>query len=176
MGAFLEFNNAIHFYAIGFNSPYNPWRSLLPPGFVPSSSDPSSWWEVAVGIGSGQLPYVGTFTDPATSPIYSDPFVSFIGNFRASNQTSGNFTIRELTFDSADAIASLALDFTHFGENNPNWRDDGYIRINSTILIRYVPEPTVWALLVVGLALVARGRLRSSLTKRDASYLPTDRS
>ncbi len=160
MGAFLGWNNYIHFYAVGHNSVYNPWRDLLPPGFTPSPSDPSTYWEVAVGIGNGQLPHVGTFVDPATEPSYSDPWVSFTGNHRASNQTSGNFMLREITFNAAGELTSLALDFTHFGENNLDWRDDGYVRFNSDVPLSAVPEPSMYGMFAVGLAAIALTRRR----------------
>ena len=154
MGVFLEFNNTVHFYAIGHNSAYNPWRNLLPPGFKPKPTDPSSWWEVAVGVGGGSFPAVGEYIDPTGSPRFSDPFISFIGNFRASNQTSGSFNIRELEVDSGGAITAFALDFTHFGEDNPTWRDRGYVRYNST-LPAPIPEPATALLFVSGLFALA---------------------
>lgn len=166
MGAFLGFSNTIQFYAIGHNSTYNPWRAELSSDFSPEPGAPSTWWEVAFGIGSGKLPYVGEFVDPPTSPDFSDPFVSFIGNSHASNQTSGSFKILELVIDPTGEITSLAVDFTHFGENNLAWRDDGFIRINSSIPAPAVPELPTATLLLSGLffgSVISRTRATSRL-------------
>lgn len=172
MGAFLGWNNYIHFYAVGHTSVYNPWRNNLPPDFTPRPSDPATFWEVAVGMGNGQLPHVGTFIDPATEPSYLDPWVSFTGNYRASNQTSGSFTIREITFNAGGELTSLALDFTHFGENNLNWRDDGYVRFNSDVPLSAVPEPSMYAMFAVGLVATALTRRRKKAPSAASQETP----
>ena len=72
------------------------------------------------------------------------------------------FSILDLAFDSAGAVASLALDFVEFDNVAPGQWNEGQIRFNSDVPVAAVPEPSTVLLLALGLAGIALGRRRTA--------------
>ena len=80
------------------------------------------------------------------------PGLEFGSTGRLDNRASGFFEVFEATYDSQGEVLSFSVDFTHYGEENPNnW---------AIVEVRYnaIPEPGAAALVVLGLPFLLRRR------------------
>ncbi len=147
-----NFDNGWSFRIASLNSPFGP-------DFNPRSRERYNYWS---------LDLAAPFDAPLTTGFYGNtarfPFqgvgqagLTFSGNHRGNNRNSGFFNILDLSFDATGGLATFAVDFTQFGEGNPDWRIDGQLRYNSEYPVA-VPEPHAGAAL--GLGLLALGYLR----------------
>jgi hypothetical protein len=84
---------------------------------------------------------VGLYEGATRWPFQNDedPGLSFSGNHRGNNRNLGFFNILEAVYLPSGGIESLAVDFTQYGEQNPDWWINGKLRYNSDVSV--VPLP-----------------------------------
>lgn len=127
----------------------------------PSHSDPlHDHWSLALAAPSDNMLTVGLYEGATRWPFQNDedPGLSFSGNHRGNNRNLGFFNILEAVYLPSGGIESLAVDFTQYGEQNPDWWINGKLRYNSDVSV--VPLPaSVWLFMA---GLVAITRIRSS--------------
>jgi len=145
-GGELRFDNSLSFRVASLNSPFGPdWN--------PSSGDPYNYWTLDLAAPFDQVLSAGLYNNAARYPFQDDaqPGLTFSGNHRGNNRNSGFFEILEISFDDIGDVDSLAVNFTQFGETNPDRWINGHLRFNSDISLYSVPEPASIALFGLGL-------------------------
>jgi hypothetical protein len=106
---------------------------------------------------------------PSNSPLL--PGMDVSGGSRGFNQLSGWFNVLQVSYDSAQQISALAIDFAEYGENLTQSGPAlfGSLRYNSSVpLTTNVPEPSTLIQLCAGLfgLFVLRGRCGASPARR----------
>ena len=151
-----RFDNSLSFRIASLNSPFGP-------DWDPASGDPYNYWTLDLAAPFDQLLDVGLYDNAARYPFQDDaqPGLTFSGNHRGNNQNSGFFEILEISFDGIGDISSLAVDFTQYGETNPDWWINGQLRFNSDIPLKPVPLPASIWLFGTGLLLLFRSKLKA---------------
>jgi hypothetical protein len=102
--------------------------------FISVAFDMDSDWKLQVAAPKGQELTVGEYTGATRYTFQADnvPGLAFGGQGRGCNKSFSDFTIYELSYDDADNIASLAIDFDLACEQETRDRLRGVVRINST--------------------------------------------
>jgi hypothetical protein len=113
------------------------------------------WWYLDFAAPDNVELTVGLYTGATRFPfqqIYgSGPGLSFTGNGRGDNTLRGAFNILDVSYAPDGTVLTFAADFIQFDEGNESWWSAGAIRYNYAPA---VPEPSTWALLVAGIALL----------------------
>jgi|GEM_PF-2123413 len=125
--------------------------------------DPINFWGLTLAAPFGQVLEVGLY-DNATHYSFQDaaqPGLIFSGNYRDPDQLSGFFEILEISFNGVGEVDSLAVDFTQYDENNPDWWNKGQLRFNSDVPLSPVPLPASIWLFFTGLAFLFRLKART---------------
>lgn len=149
-----RFDNSLRFAVASLNSPFGP-------DWDPRSGERYNYWHLSLAAPFDQVLGLGYYDNTARYPFQNDdqPGLTFSGNHRANNRNSGHFEILEIVFDGIGNVTSLAVDFTQYGETNPDWWINGKLRFNSNVPISL---PGTVLLLSLGmLASVGRGRKKS---------------
>lgn len=151
-----QFGNALSFGIASLNSPFGP-------DWDPSSGEPYNYWDLELAAPFGQVLEVGLYDNAARYPFQdaAQPGLTFSGNHRGNNQLSGFFEILEISFNGIGEIDSLAVDFTQYDENNPDWWNKGQLRFNSDVPLSPVPLPASIWLFFTGLAFLFRLKART---------------
>jgi len=145
-GGGARFDNSLSFRIASLNSPFGPdWN--------PGSGDPYNYWRLDLAAPFDQLLSVGLYNDTARYPFQDDAQsgLTFSGNHRGNNRNSGFFEVLEISFDGIGNIGTLAVDFTQYGETNPDWWINGQLRYNSDAPLAAVPLPASMWLFFIGL-------------------------
>jgi len=115
------------------------------------------------------LPVAGDYPDAERWTFQSPghPGLVFLGQHRADNTLTGNFTVLDAAFDGSGNPTTFAADFTQYDEGNLAWWNKGSIRYHSSIPI---PEPASCLALtsMVSLACLRRWRLSSRRADKGA--------
>lgn len=123
-----SWDNSLHFSIASFNSPFGPdWN--------PSSGDEYFYWSLDLAAPFDQMLGMGRYENAARYPFQDDnqPGLTFSGNHRGNNQNAGYFEVLDIVFDSVGVLETIAVDFTQYGETNPEWWIHGKLRYNSDI-------------------------------------------
>lgn len=155
----VSWDNSLHFQIASKNSPFGP-------DWDPISGDEYHYWHLDLSAPDGATLGTGLYTNTARWPFMSadQAGLTFSGDHRGDNQDGGFFNILDIDFDSSGILTSIAVDFTQYGENNPDWWLHGSLRFNSDVpLATSVPEPGTLLLIMMGLlGLVASRKHRNS--------------
>ena len=126
--------------------------------FSISSETPHDHWHLNLAAPFEETIAPGLYEDAARFPFqdYDQPGLTFYGNHRGNNQNAGFFEVFEAVYTPTGAVERFAVDFTQYGEGNPDRWINGMVRYNSDVPI---PEPTTVFLLAFGsLELLRRKR------------------
>jgi hypothetical protein len=116
----------------------------------------------------GQSLEVGLYTNAQRFPFNSPtkPGINISGNGRGNNAQTGWFDVLEIEYDATGNLSKFAVDFKQFDESSTTSGLYGSLRFNSSIAINTVPEPSTFAIMVIGLvgmvAAVRRQTLKST--------------
>ena len=150
-GSQSSYDNSLHFMVASLNSPFGP-------DWDPLSGERYNYWTLELAAPFDQVLGVGLYENAARWPFQNDdqPGLTFSGNHRGNNRNSGFFEVLEISFDDLGNIGSFAVNFTQYGETNPDWWINGKLRFNSDIplSVSSVPEPSVIYLLALGVAVL----------------------
>lgn len=149
-----NFNSGLSFRVASFNSPFGS-------AFNPGSGDRYNYWTLDLAAPFFARLEQGLYENAARFPFQNSdqPGLDFSGNHRGNNRNAGYFDILEISFSALGDLESLAVNFTQFGEERPEWRIDGRLRYNSSISIA-VSESTSMGLLGLGLLGLGMTRVR----------------
>jgi len=152
-------NDSLHFNIDGLNSPFGP-------DWDPLSGEEYHYWRLDLSAPNGQPLELGKYENTARWPFQgpNQPGLTFWGDHRGDNRDSGFFEVLEISFSAIGQINHFAVDFTQYGEENPDWWLHGQLRYNSDIpLPSSVPEPSTLLLMlgVLPILLPVRHYLKS---------------
>jgi len=82
------------------------------------------------------------------------PGLTFAGNGRLNNRNSGFFEVLEAIYTPSGDVERFAVDFTQYGEENPNCWIHGQLRYDSDV--PFIPEPATLLLLGFGAVMLRR--------------------
>lgn len=104
------------------------------------------YWNLDLAAPFSALLTPGLYTNAARFPFQADnqPGLTFSGNHRGNNRNSGFFEVLEASYFPDGTVEKFAVNFTQYGEENPNWWIHGKLRYNSNITLdgsNSVPEP-----------------------------------
>jgi hypothetical protein len=119
----------------------------------------------------GQPLHVGLYTNAQRFPFNSPtkPGINISGNGRGNNTQTGWFNVLDIEYDAAGDLSKFAVDFKQFDESSITTGLYGSLRFNSSIAINPVPEPSTFALMVLGLfGVVATARRETSTSPTAA--------
>lgn len=137
--------NHIKFRISSLNSPFGP-------DWDPSSGQPYNYWTLYLAAPFNAPLEVGTYTNTARYPFQKpeQPGLTLSGNHRGNNRNGGFFEILEISFDTNNALSSLWVDFTQYGERQESRWISGSLHYNSSAT-NPVPEPTTLVLFGAGI-------------------------
>jgi hypothetical protein len=117
--------------------------------FTITRASPHDHWELNLAAPFNATIVPGLYEGAARFPFQDadQPGLTFSGNHRGNNRNAGFFEVFEAIYSPSGAVERFAVDFTQYGEENPNWVVWGKMRYNSEVPI---PEPTTVALLCAG--------------------------
>jgi hypothetical protein len=102
------------------------------------------WWYLNFAVPSSQTLSPGTYANATRYPFEPStaPGLSFYGDGRGDNQSTGIFTVLEAVYTSG-TLTSFAADFVQFDELSLNAWNEGSIRYNSHVPVDYLPPPVI---------------------------------
>jgi hypothetical protein len=123
-----------------------------------SVSDSTNNWSMYFVGPDETVPVVGDYPNATRWAFNGNGAgLSWIGDGRGDNTSTGNFQVLDATFDPSGNLLSFAADFTQYDEGISNEWNIGLIRYNSSVPL---PEPRglgLW-IAIVPIFLVAYGR------------------
>lgn len=136
--------NHVSIRIASLNSPFGPeWD--------PSSGAEYNYWTLDLAAPFDTPLEIGFYDNAARYPFQDEdqPGLTLSGNHRGNNRNGGFFEILEITIDD-NALVSMSVDFTQYGEEmESNWIT-GSLRYNSNEMAP-VSEPTTLILCGAGL-------------------------
>ncbi|MBE9117193.1 hypothetical protein IQ249_14930 [Lusitaniella coriacea LEGE 07157] len=97
----------------------------------------SKYWTLNLAAPFEALLTPGLYSDTARFPFQSagQPGLTFSGNHRGNNRNGGFFEVLEATYLADGTVASFAVDFTQYGEQQQERWINGKLRFNSNIAL-----------------------------------------
>lgn len=157
------YDNSLSFMISSLDSPFGPdWN--------PASGEEYHYWRLDLAAPYDASLETGFYDNTARYAFQADSQagLTFSGDHRGNNRNSGFFNVLEIAFDENGDLSRFAVDFTQYGEENPDWWIAGQLRFNSDIpLNASVPEPATFFLFSIGFGVIALAKIRkSSLEKK----------
>lgn len=102
-------------------------------------------WDIETAAPANALLVLGPYLGATRFPFQSSntPGLSWSGNGRGDNQSSGAFNVLDIQYGSGSTITSFAADFVQFDELSTSGWNIGSIRYNSTVPISYPAAPVI---------------------------------
>lgn len=156
-------DKSLHLLIAGHNSAYGS-------GSDPTSNDAYHYWTLELSDPYDAALSVGLYENAARWPFQGvgQPGLTFSGDHRGNNLNSGFFNILDIGFNDLGLLTRLAVDFTQYGETNPDWWLTGSLRFNSDVPLPVsVTEPASLILAMMGMLglITSRKFVRKNLAK-----------
>ncbi len=116
--------------------------------FSPTQNGVETSWEIDFIGPNNSVPLVGTYNATRYPFQGNNAGMALLGNGRADNTLTGNFTVLEASYSRFGDLISFAADFTQYDEGKADEWEQGSVRFNSSIP---VPEPLTFILAALGL-------------------------
>lgn len=119
---------------------------------VPFEDPLYDYWRLELAAPFNALLTEGLYEDATRWPFQDAdaPGLTFAGNHRGNNRNLGFFNILEASYDPAGNLDSFAVNFTQYGEQDPDRWIVGQFRFNSDVPVA-APEPGTALLFLAGL-------------------------